>query len=188
MFTDYYQLLNIKSSASIDEIKRAYRLKAKTEHPDVNKNENATQLFTLINEAYENLIDSNKRAIYDVKYNYHHKKNYKAALDYDVINRSKSTKSTFNYDHVNFNKHRKQKDIKETHPFIYHTFFISGMFLGFILVTVPCLGVYLHVLTKWLLLLILPGFIMIVEGFNGLQGKSAKYKKGINWILKKISN
>jgi hypothetical protein len=61
----YYQLLNIKPDASIDEIKRAYREKAREIHPDKNLNIDTTQEFQKLNEAYQVLSDEIKRKDYD---------------------------------------------------------------------------------------------------------------------------
>ena len=63
---DYYEVLGIQKGASADEIKKAYRQMAKKYHPDVNKNDpNAEEKFKEINEAYEILSDSDKKARYD---------------------------------------------------------------------------------------------------------------------------
>jgi molecular chaperone DnaJ len=43
--TDFYRRLNISTGASEEAIKKAYRLAARKAHPDVNKEEGATQLF-----------------------------------------------------------------------------------------------------------------------------------------------
>jgi len=62
---DYYDVLGVPRSAGPEEIKKAFRRLAMKHHPDRNKDPGAEERFKEINEAYEVLADSQKRAAYD---------------------------------------------------------------------------------------------------------------------------
>ena len=66
MSQNYYEILGVTQSASFDDIKRAFRVKAKACHPDYHPEDpDAEKKFKEINEAYEVLKDEQKRAAYD---------------------------------------------------------------------------------------------------------------------------
>lgn len=63
---DYYELLGVDRSATSDQIKKAYRKLAVKYHPDKNPDDPAAEdRFKQIGEAYEVLMDDNKRPAYD---------------------------------------------------------------------------------------------------------------------------
>ena len=62
---DYYEVLGVSKGASDEAIKKAFRKLALEFHPDRNKAEGAVEKFKEVNEAYQVLTDSEKRANYD---------------------------------------------------------------------------------------------------------------------------
>lgn len=67
----YYDVLNIKKTASPDEIKASYKKLVFKWHPDKNKDniDEANEKIKIINEAYDTLKDPNKKRDYDMKNN-----------------------------------------------------------------------------------------------------------------------
>lgn len=62
---DFYKILGITKSSSDNDIKKAYKKLAFQYHPDKNKSPDAQEKFREISEAYDILMDSDKRRMYD---------------------------------------------------------------------------------------------------------------------------
>ena len=71
---NYYEILGISSTATKEEIKKAYRKLALQYHPDKNKSPDAHERFIEINEAYLLLYDDEARAKYDREFKTYQKK------------------------------------------------------------------------------------------------------------------
>lgn len=65
MAKDYYEVLGVQKTATLDEIKKAYRKLALEYHPDRNKSKDAGDKFKEVTKAYEVLSDQQKRQAYD---------------------------------------------------------------------------------------------------------------------------
>lgn len=61
----FYDILSISPNATEQEIRKAYRLQVMLYHPDKNPSPEAIARFLLVTQAYETLIDKNKRFLYD---------------------------------------------------------------------------------------------------------------------------
>ena len=68
MFKDYYAILDISQSATLAEIKYAFRTQAIKWHPDKNQGNDTTEKMKEINEAKLILTDDEARVRYDREY------------------------------------------------------------------------------------------------------------------------
>lgn len=190
---DFYKILEIPRDASTEDIKRAYRSKAKLVHPDVNNSPKAKEVFQVINEAYETLIDEQKRYLHDIKLNYadatkadaDRKKHYYGS---SVKNDTYTNTNNFHYDFESYKKAFKEKtdeDYYNQAPWLYNLFFASGMFLGFIIVIVTLVGTYQKLWSAPFVLISIAGFILIREGWKGIMKKRSMFDTVFRFFQKK---
>jgi len=111
MLINYYYILGIPHTATTEDIKKAFRLKAKLIHPDINKSIDAKASFQVLNEAYQILVDSEKRRTYDYK--------WKSRYGYSFLNRKQSAHKTENnyykaYTNPNYYKKKTEEKIERT--------------------------------------------------------------------------
>jgi molecular chaperone DnaJ len=62
---NYYEVLGLPKDASTEDVKKAFRQQALKFHPDRNKEEDASERFKEVNEAYQVLSDPERRSMYD---------------------------------------------------------------------------------------------------------------------------
>jgi curved DNA-binding protein CbpA len=68
MLPDFYKVFGLNKNATKEDIKKRYRELAKKYHPDINKNQDATQKMQEILEAYYILSDDEARVRYNIQY------------------------------------------------------------------------------------------------------------------------
>ena len=64
-FKNYYDILKLPTTASEEDVKRAFRKEAKTCHPDIDKSEGATERFQDVVEAFDVLSHKGRRKAFD---------------------------------------------------------------------------------------------------------------------------
>ena len=98
-YIDYYKILGIDKKATQQEVRKAYREKAKKYHPYLNKDDpKAQEHFQAINEANEVLSDPEKRKKYD-----EYGENWKHAEEYEAQRRQQEASTGYGgYDFSSF--------------------------------------------------------------------------------------
>lgn len=127
--TDYYKILGLTANSSIDEIKKAYRKKARLYHPDINPSTSAPDMFICITEAYEFLIANHDKIKSDDQ------AYFQAMEDWKKYRQHRSRKKATVYSRTSYNTFKNTRFYKTTRIFdgttIIISFFISIMVLIF---------------------------------------------------------
>lgn len=116
---EYYNILGISDNASVEQIKKAYRNKARLYHPDVNHSPDAKDRFISITEAYEFLIANHER----IKDN---DQSYQQAMEnWRKYRQHRSHKRATAYAHTSYGSFKNTRFYKTTRIFDSTTIIIS---------------------------------------------------------------
>jgi hypothetical protein len=177
---EYYKVLGLPSNSTMDEIKRAYRNKARLYHPDVNPTPEAEELFIKSTEAYEFLIN-----------NYHRLKSDEESFDeameeWRKYRQTRAQRRAAAYARTSYKKFRSTKLYKTTRIFDATTIIFSLLISIFVLVyTVlgyiyrlkhPIPGLENPSVATFILLLLL-GMVLFVVSFIYLKAYLESSKK-----------
>ncbi|XP_023241967.1 dnaJ homolog subfamily C member 16-like [Centruroides sculpturatus] len=118
---DPYKTLGVEKSASIPDIKRAYKRLAREWHPDKNKEPGAEEKFIEINKAYELLMDPERRRKFDYHGVTEDTPNFRQQPDYSDFKR-------FDFDPFEsiFNRGGFQFQFNFNQGSVYHKYTITG--------------------------------------------------------------
>ena len=127
--TDYYKILGLQANSNIEEIKKAYRKKARLCHPDINPAPDAKDQFICITEAYDFLISNHEKIKTD-------EQAYQEAMeDWRKYRQDRSRKRATVYARASYVTFKKSKFYKTTRIFdgtsIIFSFVVSIMVLAY---------------------------------------------------------
>ena len=129
---DYYRVLELSPEASVEEIKKAYRKKARQFHPDINHGADAKELFILITEAYDFLLSYHERIRSDEE------AYYKAMEEWRKYRQVRSRKRATAYARAPYSTFKNTKFYKTTRIFdgtaIIYGFIISIMVIVYTII------------------------------------------------------
>jgi hypothetical protein len=178
--TDYYEILGIPVNSTIEEIKRAYRKKARLYHPDINPAPDAKDHFIIITEAYEFLIANHE------KINTDEEAYQKAMDDWRKYRQDRSRKRASVYARSSYETFKSTKFYKTTRIFdgtsIIFSFIVSIMVLVytvygyFFRLKHPIPGLEKPSVFAFIMLLLL-GMIFFVVSFIYLRAYQETSKK-----------
>lgn len=177
---DFYKILDLSRDAGTDEIRRAYRNKAKLVHPDVNNSPKASEVFAVVSEAYEVLTDERRRYLHDLQLDKADQAKAAAERKKHYYGSSVRNDSYTNLSHSGYDLNTKAAPAEtsdERHyrqaPVSYNLFFASGMVAGFTIVIVTLYGTFHNYWPFPFVLIAVPGYILVREGWKGIMGKES---------------
>lgn len=106
---DYYKILGLTSKASKSEVIGAFRVLAKKWHPDINRSNQASQVFREVYEAYEILKDDKKRLAYDALLDAERNSHQKANASFSQGSAYSQTSQSGNYAYQSWQREAQDK-------------------------------------------------------------------------------
>jgi hypothetical protein len=135
---DYYKVLGLQFGSTVDEIKKAYRKKARECHPDINPSPDAQETFIRVTEAYEFLITyPEKIAAKDEAYD-------QAMEDWRRYRQDRSRYRARAYARVPYKKFKNTNFYKTTRIFD-GTTIISSMVVALMVLAVTVFGYFYRI-------------------------------------------
>jgi hypothetical protein len=131
--SDYFKVLGLKSGSTVDEIKKAYRKKARECHPDINPSPDAKEAFIRVTEAYEFLLTYREKiSANEVAYN-------QAMEDWRKYRQYRSRYRATAYARVPYSRFKNTNFYKTTRIFD-ATAIISAMVISIVVLAVTVFG------------------------------------------------
>lgn len=147
----YYTVLGIQKNASLEDIKKAYRTKAKLLHPDRNKNPDSHEQFILLNEAYEYL------------------QNLKTGKNYNPVKRSYTASPRNRKSYEEWKKEEREKTRARAQHYAkmkYEEFIKTDYYRS--VASLEIIASHLEFFLSIVVVVIFPLVAMILYGVNGL--------------------
>jgi hypothetical protein len=133
--TDYYRILGLLPDATVEDIKRAYRSKARKYHPDINPSPDAKDIFIEITEAYDFLISNHDKITSD-------EEAYRQAMEeWRKYRQSKSRRRANTYARTPYSKFRNTRFYNTTRIFD-GTAIIYGFIISIMVVIYTIIGYF----------------------------------------------
>ena len=155
---DHYKVLGIPRDADTRTIKRAYREKAKSVHPDHNASPRAAEVFNAVAEAYEVLSDPHRRRIYDQRLFHYHPVGAMPDLDRKRSREDARPAAV-----------RSRRDDLEVPLWVFYGLHATGLLFGLVLV----FGILFKIVfVGWpyaMVVFCAPGLLLIPDGYEGLR-------------------
>lgn len=153
---DHYKVLGVPRNASPQHIKRAYRERVKQCHPDRSDAANAAQVFHAVHDAYDTLIDAERRARYDERLRFYRE----------------ASAPMYQHRYAREQRHEEEEvPDRPVHRFAFFGLHLTGLLFGVTLVTGILTGVIFLGWPVYTLLFSVPGIAVIPDSIAGLRLK-----------------